>query len=97
MADLMSSTDVMYLLKPLPAPTTRQPDFSTRAYPPPSSPVKGGKKGKGGSKGTQPPPGVLPRTSDGKNICFAFNSQSGCGFAKPGKRCNRGYHLCGRK
>ena len=57
------------------------------------------KKGKGKAKGAaiQPPPGCVNRTSDGKNICYAYNNSAGCPYAKSGKRCNRGYHLCGRE
>eukprot|EP00971_Amphidinium_carterae_P201090 3990483-Amphidinium_carterae.2 len=53
-------------------------------------------KGKGKRAPTAPPPGTIARMPDGKNLCFAYNSASSCNIAKPGKKCMRGYHLCGR-
>ena len=71
----------------------------------PSSP-KGKSKGKGQGKvrkefvkpytpavAPQLPPNCSQMTPEGKPICNTFN-RSGCSFAKPGKRCKRGFHLC---
>eukprot|EP00971_Amphidinium_carterae_P258359 5128051-Amphidinium_carterae.1 len=33
---------------------------------------------------------------DGKNLCMVFQTPAGCPYAKPGKRCLKGYHLCAR-
>ena len=95
MTKLAEHVDVLTFLKPLPAST---PSSSHQALPPtvqtttPRS--KGKTKGSGKSKG--PPEGTVARTADGKNICFAFNSPVGCPYAKVGKRCMKGFHLCGR-
>ena len=60
---------------------------------------KGGKKGKGKDGDVPPavqlPPGCSSQTTDGKRLCFPFN-QSSCKFAKDGRRCRRGFHLCWR-
>ena len=60
---------------------------------------KGGKKGKGKDGDMPPavqlPPGCSSQTTDGKRLCFPFN-QSSCKFAKDGRRCRRGFHLCWR-
>jgi hypothetical protein len=50
---------------------------------------KKGGKGKGGGKGTNNP--LLARTPDGKEICFAFNSE-GCSNAS----CTRA-HVCRKR
>ena len=41
------------------------------------------------------PDGCHSRDKEGKPLCFAFN-QKGCTFAKTGKRCRRGRHICWR-
>ena len=56
-----------------------------------------GQKGGRGDKKTVPQ-GCCAKTADGKFLCYAYNGE-GCAEVnvKPGERCQRGYHLCGRK
>lgn len=42
------------------------------------------------------PKGCCGMTSDGRRICFGFNGE-GCDGAEIGEKCDRGYHICGRK
>ncbi|CAE7270056.1 SLC24A2 [Symbiodinium sp. CCMP2592] len=49
-----------------------------------------------GAKKWSVPQGCHSQDSTGKPLCFSFNTK-GCGFAKPGKRCRRGRHLCWRR
>ena len=59
------------------------------------------KKGKGDIKKDGPPnpmtlpPGCHQMTREKKPICNLFNRDK-CQFAKPGKRCRRGFHVCWR-
>ena len=70
----------------------------------PSPKPKGKGKGNGKVKkdynkpsygvGTQQlPPNCHQMTPQGKPICNTFN-RGACDFAKPGKRCKRGFHVC---
>lgn len=52
-----------------------------------------GKGKKGESKGKHSVPEGCVSMWDNKPICFSFN-RSGCTYAKPGKRCRNGYHVC---
>ena len=84
---------VMFHLLPVPRPAAH-----VQSKPPMPEAPGAAKKGKGKNKGAiQPPQGCVNRTADGKNICYAYNMSAGCPYAKTGKRCNRGYHLCGRE
>ena len=60
---------------------------------------KGGKgaKGKKGKGDARMPEGCVNRTKEGKNICFRFNCKVGCKYAKPGKTCIRGLHVCAKQ
>jgi hypothetical protein len=61
---------------------------------------KGKGKGKDGGKGhkgsPQMPSGCVNKTTDGKRLCFGYNSPRGCEYAGPGQQCMKGYHLCAR-
>ena len=46
-----------------------------------------------GQKQWSVPDGCHSRDSKGKPLCFSYN-QKGCSYAKAGKRCRRGVHLC---
>ena len=55
-------------------------------------------KGKGQKKSSLAPKeliGLHVRTENNDPICFAFNI-SGCGKAKDGERCSRGFHVCAK-
>ena len=97
---------IQFYLIPMPkpnrsAPYQPQPKKTTKG-----DPKGGGKekeKGKGkGKKGAATdetkkafdiPEGCATATKEGKPLCFTYN-QAGCNFAKDGKRCRRGFHLC---
>ena len=101
---LKSHPQVQFCLIPAPKSARFQP------YEPPegrSDRAAGGKKGQppkgkgaqtsgGGGKGPSTPFELPPGCSsqhEGKPVCFGFNCK-GCKFAKPGKRCRRGLHVC---
>ena len=87
----MHSPEVRLLLQPL--PRARPSDTP----PPPKAPP-----------GNRPPPAKKPKldlnipddcsafTDANKPCCRNFNTK-GCSFAKPGKRCKFGFHLCWKK
>ena len=52
-------------------------------------------KDKGAGQQLQLPPNCNQMTKDGKPICNLFN-RGKCTFAKEGKRCRRGFHVCWR-
>lgn len=55
-------------------------------------------KGRGKSRIIRLPPqliGMSPTTASGEPICYNFNL-NGCTAAKPGEKCDRGWHLCMR-
>ena len=57
---------------------------------------KGKDKGKGKGKNAALPSGLIGKhgkTPAGEPICFNYNL-NGCDSAKPGERCNRGWHVC---
>ena len=60
-----------------------------------------GKKGKDNKKGKhvdKTPAGMQgkhTRTKDGEPVCYSFNL-SACPHAMSGKRCDRGWHVCGK-
>lgn len=85
---LFNDPEVQYQMLPLPKPASR---------PGPYDPPKGDGKGKGKNKSkSQPfqlPDGCQQKMPNGKPICNAYN-QNRCTFAKDGKRCKRGFHVC---
>jgi hypothetical protein len=105
----MYSPEVSYYLMPMPS---RSSSSSTTTVPKkevidtitkPKGKGRGGKgrggKGRGGktsSPSTQMPAGCTNKTSDGRNLCFAYNSPVGCSYAKPGNACKRGVHICAK-
>eukprot|EP00971_Amphidinium_carterae_P333891 6468890-Amphidinium_carterae.1 len=96
MVKLMWDSRVAFHLLPLPA-AMRTTSGAAAAASDSVVSKSSGPKGKGsGKKRVAPPDGCLSRTPDGKNICFTFNSAAGCRYAKAGKRCQKGYHICGR-
>ena len=94
---LSSSTEVLLLLQPLPAPANPRSGPYDR--------VKGdgkGKDGKGkgksdkkGKGGISLPENCTAKTPEGKPICFNYN-YGRCRRAQAGKRCDRGFHVCFR-
>ena len=94
---LSSSTEVLLLLQPLPAPANPRSGPYDRA--------KGdgkGKDGKGkgksdkkGKGGISLPENCTAKTPEGKPICFNYN-YGRCRRAQAGKRCDRGFHVCFR-
>ena len=101
MQQLMSCSEVSFHLLPLQvssksatAPTSASTTTSAQG----ARPAKG--KGKTGTRPrtiTRPPQGVIPRTEDGKNICFGYNDKGGCPLPVKEGRCVKGFHICGRK
>ena len=95
------SAHIQFFMIPQPRPGRFAP------YTPPKGTGKGkgkGRKGKGEQAGKSDPskPSIdIPEgcsakePASGKPICFQFN-RDGCRFAKAGKRCRRGLHLCWR-
>jgi hypothetical protein len=82
---------------------TKGPQTPASSYSHQQSSGGGGKgskgKGKGKSKNHSPkvPPGLVGKsfqTSHGEPICFAYNLPGGCTQAAPGRRCQRGLHVC---
>ena len=94
---LSSSTEVLLLLQPFPAPQTRPGPYDRTPY----NDAKGDGKGKGkndkgeGKAKISLPEHCMAKTPEGKPICFNFNSGR-CRRAQAGKRCDRGYHVCFR-
>ena len=83
--------EVLAYLAPLPAPSASRP-----AADPPWNP-KGKGKGKGKNPGKGPiqiPDGCSIFTEDKKPICKLFNVGACHAKIKPGKRCQRGFHIC---
>eukprot|EP00971_Amphidinium_carterae_P319925 6359342-Amphidinium_carterae.1 len=94
MVKLMWDSRVAFHLLPLPAVGR---STSASAASDASVPKSSGPKGKGsGKKRISAPDGCVSRTPEDKNICFMYNATGGCRYAKAGKRCQKGYHLCGR-
>lgn len=86
---LVNDPEVQFLMMPMPRGNSRAgPYDDTRD-------VKGkGKEGKkGAGKGFELPQGCSQKTKEGKPICNAFN-RGQCAYAKEGKRCKRGFHVC---
>ena len=91
--------EVQFCLIPMLKGTSRTP---TVENPQPKPKAKGNGKGKvrkdftkqHANAGAQSlPPNCHQMTPQGKPICNTFNRGS-CDFAKPGKRCKRGFHVC---
>ena len=82
---------VQYQMLPLPRVSVRP-----GPYDPPKN-EKGDPKGKGkGKTKSQPfqlPEGCKQNMPNGKPICNSYN-QNRCTYAKDGKRCKRGFHVC---
>ena len=100
---LLDSVEVRYLLQPLP----KQPVQSVRDPPKvlkdklkdrnkdKDLKQKGGHKGDGKGFDTLPPD-CVSHTPEGKVLCRNWNKNK-CTFAKGGKRCKYGHHLCWRE
>jgi len=100
------SAHIQFFMIPQPRPTRPGP-YTAPWTAPSKGPGKGkgkGKKGEGKQGGKQDPnkPAIdIPEgcsakePTSGKPICFPFN-RDGCRFAKAGKRCRRGLHICWR-
>ncbi len=88
---LVDHAEVMAYLAPLPSPSSSRPTVD-----PPWNPKGKGKgKQKGAGKGPiQVPDGCSIFTEDKKPICKLFNVGSCFAKVKPGKRCQRGLHIC---
>lgn len=112
MTKFMDHADITNLLQPLPSggkgnaakgpyarpQTSRKGDRNTQDEGKGKGDRKGGKgrgKGRGGKKG-QPFIKCLAVTSDGRHICFGFNSANGCFENVVDGKCRRGWHICGR-
>ena len=58
-------------------------------------------KSKGKGSKSQVPDGCVShfgdQSSGHKPICFRFNTNDGCSYAKAGKRCRIGWHVCWKK
>ena len=93
---LSSSTEVLLLLQPLPAPHSRPGPYDRNPSNPANDGKGKGKKGKGkGKGGITLPEHCTAKTPEGKPICFNYN-YGRCKRAQPGKRCDRGFHVCFR-
>ena len=85
------------LKKPKPGISHGKGNFSVQQ---PMWNKKGGKKG-AKSKQRVPPSifklGGTASDADGRPICFAYNSETGCTeTVAEGARCNRGFHICAK-
>ena len=90
---LVNDPEVQFLMMPMPRAQPRAgPYDDPRDGKGKGKDEKGkGKKGKG--KGFELPQGCSQTTKEGKPICNAYNRQQ-CSYAKDGKRCKRGFHVC---
>ena len=92
--ELTTTPDILLLLQPLPLPPPSAPD---KVRPGPydrEDKGKGKGKGKKGQKGNfSLPDGCVAKNAENKPICFNFNWNK-CKRASPGKRCDRGMHIC---
>ena len=94
----MDRTEVRLLLQPLPAASA---SVEPPPKPGPSFPKRPDPHGKGNPKKKQRfdlalPEGCSAFTDANKPCCRNFNTK-GCDFAKPGKRCKFGFHVCWKK
>lgn len=92
---LSSNPDVLSFLMPLPEiPERRQPD-KIREGPYDKGP-KGKGKGKQSTADGAPtvPPDCSLKFGDNKPICGLFNRGKCWSKTKPGKRCQKGFHVC---
>ena len=85
-----------------PAPTMRDTPYAKAKVQPKAKSAKGS-AGKGGSaKGNKSPKvsrdGCSFKLADNRNCCIYFNSPTGCNdkAVQLGRRCSRGFHLCGK-
>ena len=94
----MERTEVRLLLQPLPAASA---SVEPPPRPDPNHPKRPDLGGKGNPKKKQRfdqslPEGCSAFTDANKPCCRNFNTK-GCTFAKPGKRCKFGFHVCWKK
>lgn len=91
---LMVAPDVMMLLQPLPQ-TSRPGPYNGHENKDKKGKGKKGDKGKGKGSGSQMqlPNKCVAKNAEGKPICLNYN-YGRCKRAAPGKRCDRGYHVC---
>ncbi len=91
LANLESDSSINFHVLPV-------PNGKIKKNPPAIKPAKPDKikKGKGKGKGKSPKELIgLSHNTDGRErICFNFNLAHGCKFAKAGKACKRGKHVC---
>ena len=91
LANLESDSSINFHLLPVPV-------GKVKSNPPPIKPDKPDKvkKGKGKGKGKTPKEliGLSTNTDNGERICYNYNLSHGCKFAKAGKACKRGKHVC---
>ena len=102
MDDLMNCAEVQFCLIPM-VKQSRTPSTSFEHSSPkskgktksPNKPKNDFQQKHAGGKGNHIvlPPGCHQMTPEGKPLCNLFN-KGRCTFAKAGKRCRRGYHLC---
>ena len=102
MDDLMNCAEVQFCLIPM-VKQSRTPSTSFEHSSPkgkgktksPNKPKNDFQQKHAGGKGSHIvlPPGCHQMTPEGKPLCNLFN-KGRCTFAKAGKRCRRGYHLC---
>ncbi len=93
---LTTTPDILLLLQPLPLPPPSVPDKDNVRSGPYDRDDKGKGKGKGkkGQKGDfSLPNGCVAKNAENKPTCFNFNWNN-CKRATPGKRCDRGMHIC---
>ena len=77
--------------KPPNKPVRKDRDLALK---PPTNPQAPKTPGEGDKKKTWTvPSGCHSQDAEGKPLCFSFNLR-GCTFAKAGKRCRRGRHVC---
>ena len=96
---LKDHPQVQFCLIPAPKPSARFAPYELGSGKGNKGKGKGkGSANKGKGSGVPPPPvqipaGCVSKTRDGKPLCYPYNGE-GCRFAKDGRRCRRGFHLC---
>ena len=96
--------EIAFIMLPLPLSRSSAPVADAGQQKRPFNDTKGSGKGdfKGSGKGNAPkggqplrlPEGCSFKTAKNQPVCPSFNSESGCKYAKAGKRCRRGMHVC---
>ena len=92
-AKLCNDPEVQFLMIPMPRGQHRPGPYDDGKGEKGKGKHGKGKEKGGKGKGFELPPGCNQTTPEGKPICNSYNRNQ-CAYAKDGKRCKRGFHVC---